>query len=749
MMLRGETALGFGTRTRGYFALGMLCITAYAGCGSDASSTNANVSTGQTPSSSIPAENPNGNAASGASTAAAGTAGAIAGSASAGVPSAGAGAAANSAGVGAEASSAGAAAGNGAAGGAGNAAGSGNSAATNPGVPPEVAQSLHEWPLPGRDYNNSRYTRDSSITSANVSKLQEAWSVELTGLVIAYGMCSTVPIITGGTVYIEDTYSSVRAIELASGRVKWAVEGTSLNPGPNGVAVGWGKVFAIRGSDSVVAYDAATGKELWAKRVVDTATAGIDIQPTVFGDQVLVSTVPISTSGIYTGGDRGILKALNQNTGEERWRFDSIQSTNDLWGNSSVNSGGGAWFPPSIDIDSGRVFWAIANPAPFPGTPQFPNGSSRPGDNLYTDSTVVLDVRSGTYQWHHQTTQHDLFDRDLLHTMLTEVAGVPVVVSTGKEGRVWANRRDNGEVLWGPVEVGMHMNDQLTELTAATRVLPGSFGGVLTPPALAEGVVYVATLNAPTMYSANQTAYFGSEVGTMNGDLVAIDVATGKILWNTTVDGDPTGGATVVNDLVITATFQGNLIAYQRETGKEVWRWKAPGGINSWLSVSGDTLVVPVGSANPAVVVALRLGGTSTTPGSAGAGGATAGSGTAGNSAPAGNPNSFSAIYTQIMAQRCAGSVCHSGTSTGGSLSLQAGNASAVRSSLLNKPASGSECATSGLSLVVPGNPDMSLLYRKLLDTPPCGSRMPPTGPLTTEEIGRIRAWITNGAPDD
>ncbi|HET6334771.1 MAG TPA: PQQ-binding-like beta-propeller repeat protein, partial [Polyangiales bacterium] len=450
----------------------------------------------------------------------------------------------------------------------------------------------------------------------------------------------------------------------------------------------------------------------------------------------------------YTGGDRGILKALDQKTGDERWRFDTIQSP-DFWSNNSVNSGGGAWYPPSIDIDSGRVFWAVANPAPFPGTPQFPNGSSRPGDNLYTDSTLALDVRSGAYQWHHQTIQHDLFDRDLLHTMLTEVAGVPIVVSTGKEGRVWANRRDNGEVLWGPVEVGMHMNDHLTELTATTRVLPGSFGGVLTPPALAEGVVYVAMLNAPTTYSANQTAYFGSEVGTMNGDLVAIDVATGKILWNTTVEGDPTGGATVVNDLVITATFQGNVIAYQRETGKEVWRWKAPGGINSWMSVSGDTLVIPVGSASPAVVVALRLSGTNTMPGSAGAGGATAGSGAAGNSAPAGNPNSFSAIYTQIMAQKCAGSVCHSGTATGGSLSLQAGNASAVRSSLINRPASASECATSGLSLVVPGSPDMSLLYRKLTDMPPCGSRMPPTGALTAEEIGRVRTWIANGALDD
>ncbi|HKU43275.1 MAG TPA: PQQ-binding-like beta-propeller repeat protein [Polyangiales bacterium] len=733
-------------RTRGLFVLCTVCATAYAGCSGGSSTANPNAATGQTPTSP---ESSSGTAAPSAGTAATGSAGvsSIAGAAAGvGVPSAGVGAGAVASAAGTAANST---AGMGAAGSAGanpNTAGTGNSAATNPGVPPEVAQSLHEWPLPGRDYNNSRYTKDSPITSANVSKLQQAWSVQLPGLVIAYGMCSTVPIITGGTVYIEDTYSSVRAIDLASGKVKWAVEDTNLNPGPNGVAVGWGKVFAIRGSDSVGAFDAATGKVLWTKKVVDTATAGIDIQPTVFNDMVLVSTVPISTRGIYTGGDRGILKALDQKTGEERWRFDTIKGTDDLWGNTSVNSGGGSWYPPSIDIDAGRVFWAVANPAPFPGTPMFPNGKSRVGDNLYTDSTLVLDVKTGSYVWHHQTIQHDLFDRDLLHTMLTEVAGVPIVVSTGKEARVWANRRDTGEVLWGPVEVGMHMNDQLTELTGSTRVLPGSFGGVLTPPALADGVVYVATLNAPTMYSPNQTAYFGSEIGSANGDLVAIDAATGKILWNATVDGDPTGGATVVNDLVLTATFQGNVIAYQRETGKEVWRWKAPGGINSWLSVSGDTLVIPVGASTPAVVVALRLNGTAT--GSAGSG--AGGTGAAGTAAPSGKPDAFSTIYADILAPKCAGSVCHSSSATGGSFSLPAGaTASTVRSSLLNRVASGSECGASGMSLVVAGNPDQSLLYRKLTDMPPCGARMPPTGALSAEQLGRVRTWIMNGALDN
>jgi outer membrane protein assembly factor BamB len=612
-------------------------------------------------------------------------------------------------------------------------------------VPPEVASSWKQWPLPGKDYNNSRYSTDTRIGTANVKSLEEAWRFDLGGIALAYGVISTVPLIVENTVYFSDTSNAVRAIDLKNGQLKWATPAVDFNPGPNGVAVGWGKVFAIGGSDSVIAYDAKTGNQLWAKRVVDTPTDGIDIQPTVFDDMVLVSTVPISGRGIYTGGDRGILKALDQKTGDERWHFDTIESKGDVWGNSMVNSGGGSWYPPSFDLTTGRVFWAVANPAPFTGTAEFPNGTSRKGDNLYSDSTVVLDAKTGAYQWHHQTIQHDLFDRDLLHTMLTEVKGVPLVISTGKEGRVWANRRDTGETVWGPTLVGMHKNDELTELTAATQLYPGSFGGVLTPPATAEGVVYVATLNAPAMFTPNETSYFGSEIGMNKGDVVAIDAATGDILWDTLVDGDPTGGVTVVNDLVLTATFQGDVFGLDRKTGKEVWRWKAPGGINSWMTVADDTLIIPCGAASPPTVVALRLGagaGPATPPPST----PTAGSG--GSSGASTGPATFSSIYTDILMRRCAGPLCHGGA-PGGSLNVMGADAKAARASLVGKAASGSGCSSSTVPIVTAGNPDQSLLYLKLTGNPPCGGKMPPTGAIPAAELERIKMWIANGAADN
>ena len=153
--------------------------------------------------------------------------------------------------------------------------------------------------------------------------------------------------------------------------------------------------------------------------------------------------------------------------------------------------------------------------------------------------------------------------------------------------------------------VGIHRNGDFPKLTGPTTVFPGTFGGVLTPPASAGGVVYAATLNAPSTLTPDHTFYFGGKFGTMDGDVVAMSARTGKIAWDTKVPGDPTGGVTVVNDLVLTATYQGAVVALNRSTGAIVWKAQEPGVINGWMSVVGGPIYVPVGSS--AQLVALKL----------------------------------------------------------------------------------------------------------------------------------------------
>jgi alcohol dehydrogenase (cytochrome c) len=180
------------------------------------------------------------------------------------------------------------------------------------------------------------------------------------------------------------------------------------------------------------------------------------------------------------------------------------------------------------------------------------------------------------------------------------------VVATGKGGVVFGLDVERGTLLWD-TPVGMHRNDDLEELTGPTEILPGTYGGVLTPPANADGTVYVATVNAPTTVKPNETSYFGSELGTNDGEVVALDAENGDVRWSTKVPGDPLGGATVVNDLVFTALLDGKIVALNRDNGDIVWQHDAPGGVNGWMSAAGDLLLVPVGMADPPRLVAYRV----------------------------------------------------------------------------------------------------------------------------------------------
>ena len=466
-----------------------------------------------------------------------------------------------------------------------------------PGAPAEVVAG-GGWVLPGHDYDNSRAATDSSIDAANVRQLRVAWRHEVDGSL------TTVPLIVGDRVYAQDGTGRVSALDLATGAPVWASEPYGRSIGPFGVAVADGRVFAVHGSDGVVALDAATGAELWVRDITATPSTGIDIQPTVYAGLVLASSVPVSIGGIYKGGDRGVLHALDAATGEIRWTFDT--TTDDLWGNPAVNSGGGAWYPPAIDTERGLVVWGVANPAPFPGTPEFPNGTSRPGPNLYTDSAVALDVETGELRWFHQVHPHDLFDRDLVHTLIARPADGPVTVATGKGAVVVGLDPDSGELRWS-TPVGHHENDDLTALDGPTLVAPGTYGGVLTPPATADGVVYLATVDSPVTLEPDETAYFGAQMGQADGSVVAVDASDGSVLWETVVPGDPLGGALVVNDLVLTATVQGTILGLDRSSGRIVWRESVAGGVNGWMSVAGDLLVVPIGNADPSQLVAYRL----------------------------------------------------------------------------------------------------------------------------------------------
>lgn len=501
---------------------------------------------------------------------------------------------------------------------------------TAEGIPPEIMQHATDWPLPNRNYANTRATTDVSINKDNVNDLAIAWTFDITANG-TFGGASSNPIIMGDTVYFQDLYADTYALNLADGSVKWEkVYNNSTVTGPNGPAVGWGKVFVTNDPFSIAALNALSGEELWSMQLINTTPMageiigeGIDIQPTVYDNLVYTSTVPGRGDVFYRGGAVGYIYALDQETGEVAWNFSTVDDPVSFWGNPDVNSGGGVWYTPAVDTQTGIIYWPIANPAPFAGTPEFPNGASRPGPNLYTNTMMALDHATGDIAWFTQVLPHDLFDHDLAIAPILTSANVGgedqnVVISAGKMGRVYAFNRDTGALLWVAV-VGRHENDQLAALPPGnTTVYPGALGGVETPMAYANGTVYVPYVDLYTNWTPTSSLSLGVEgapqaeiqpVPEGTGGLVAVEADSGKILWDRKLDSINVGGATVVNDLVFTATFNGTIYAFDAMTGEEVWSFTAPAGINAWPAVANDTIVWPCGVGEMSQVIALRPGG--------------------------------------------------------------------------------------------------------------------------------------------
>jgi outer membrane protein assembly factor BamB len=482
--------------------------------------------------------------------------------------------------------------------------------------PPPQAGAGVEWLQANHDLANTRDASSSTISSENVKQLGVGWTRGIEGASV-FGSLATSPLVVNGTVYLQDLQSDVYAIDFRSGTLEWQKRYNADNVGPNGPGYDDGKLFVTKGSQTVVALDATSGEEIWSKRIVSVVTQGITQQLTAHDGILYVSTVPgSSVSHFYEGGGTGIIHALDERTGDELWSFDTVKN-GELWGNAKVNSGGGAWYPPAIDTSNGTTYWGIGNPAPFPGTKAFPNGSSRPGPNLYTDSELALDS-SGTLRWFDQVKSHDLSDADfqsspILTTATIGGASRDIVIGSGKLGHVVAFDRQTGEQLWN-TPVGLHRNDDLKTIPAGktVTVAPGFYGGVETPMALADGVVFVPVVNVPTDYTA--TSMIQPDVSRGTGELDAIDVDTGAILWTAKLDAPDFGGALVAGDLVFTSTFTGEVLAFDRASGKQVWSLQAPGGINSPMSAAGDTLLVPVGLGPRPMLLALTLGATGTIP---------------------------------------------------------------------------------------------------------------------------------------
>src|SRR3954452_7418667 len=249
-------------------------------------------------------------------------------------------------------------------------------------APPEWGANAGAWPAHNYDLANTRATIQSPINSKTVSQLKVKWTFALKGA-SAFGAFASTPISLNGTVYFQDLNSNVFTLDRTTGKLEWEHRFNRPSIGPNGVAFGNGRIYGATEADAF-ALDAQTGKLVWSRKLTRNNREGIDMAPQVYDNKVLISTVPGNgLQSFYKGGALGVVWALDAAAGKPKWTFNTVQDGAKLWGNPKVNSGGGLWYPPAVD-SQGRVFISVANPAPLYGTKKFPNGTSRPGADLYT-----------------------------------------------------------------------------------------------------------------------------------------------------------------------------------------------------------------------------------------------------------------------------------------------------------------------------------------------------------------------------
>jgi outer membrane protein assembly factor BamB len=475
------------------------------------------------------------------------------------------------------------------------------------------------WSLPNATADG---TRDvvSQINSSNVSKLKVAWKIPITGVKGLFGVFASTPVFSpdGQTAYLQDLSDSVYAINVKTGKQIWKYKvptSDSNGEGPNGVTLVGNRIYGNTNTKAF-ALQASTGEQLWKTASLSNpsgpalkAGQGINIAP-----QVVDGKVFLSTSGQLHGG---IAYALDANTGKVLWKFQETKDPNQR-GAGGADGTGGAWGTPVVA--NGLVYFGIANPYR-----SLNQATKKPNAVLYNDSTVALDENTGKLKWYYQAVPNDFYDWDMqIGPMYTATGpgGQPTVIDSGKMGIVYAMNATTGKLDW-KTPVGKHNghdNDSVLALHHKLHVklpytwCPGFYGGVETQMAMAGGTLYVAANNLCTKEVNPKTPSVAQKVGgftTGTGNFEALNLTTGKVLWNTKLPSSPYGAATVTNDLVFTTTFNGKLIAMNRSTGQIVWQQQLSAGTNAPVAIDGDTLIAvasfPSGKGQKPEIVAYSL----------------------------------------------------------------------------------------------------------------------------------------------
>ncbi len=446
------------------------------------------------------------------------------------------------------------------------------------------------WLYHTHDLRGTRYSALEQIDRDNVSRLRPECIYQL-GESTNF---QTGPIVYDGVMYVTGLHVTV-ALDAATCRPLWRHEWAPLDQevwlNNRGVAIQDG--YAVRGTSDgyLLALDRADGTLLWARQIADPGLGEtLTMAPMILGDRILVG--PAGSENAISGW----VGAFRLADGEELWRFHTVPGATleggETWGNPEgiVLGGGAVWTPLSLDAERGELYVAVTNPAP-----DIP-AHLRPGDNLYTNSIVALDVDSGSLRWYRQIVPNDFHDWDLTQVSPVfrgSVRGVErdLVSVTGKHGLLHLLDRTTQEELFA-AEVAHRENVDAPVSPGGTFACPGFLGGVeWNGPALhpGEGLLVTPAVNyCMTIFPDENVRHVEGELylgGRLefaqdgwSGYLTAVDVEDGSRRWRYESDAPMVAAVTTTGgDLVLTGELNGDFLALDVATGEPLYRFNTGG----------------------------------------------------------------------------------------------------------------------------------------------------------------------------
>jgi alcohol dehydrogenase (cytochrome c) len=473
-----------------------------------------------------------------------------------------------------------------------------------------------DWLMVRRTYNGWGYSLLAQVTPQNVARLQPVW-------VLATGVNNgheAAPIVNNGVMFVATPGSQVIAIDVKTGIVLWRYrrqlpeDVIFAHPTSRGVALYGDKVFLASGDAVLIALNARTGKEVWTTKVAENQNGYyMTLAPLVASGKVMVGA---------SGGElgvRGFVAAFDPDTGKEQWRVYTVPAPgepgSETWpqGDQWKTGGGSVWVTGNYDPETNLAFWGVGNGGPW-------MGDQRPGNNLFTASTIAIDVATGKIKGYHQYNPNESWDWDevsppILVDYQRNGRTVQGLIDVARDGYLWFLERTSASInfIEGTPYVKQNVFKSLNPKTGLPDVdpehkpgtgktidfCPSHWGGKNWPPIAFSPktrMIYIpANENLCATFTARKIEYSAGRpyTGTTStltmapgadhiGEVQAWNVDTGKRVWTHTYASSPNWGPMLATagGLVFSGGTNDRMFhAFDAASGDLLWEFPTNSGI--------------------------------------------------------------------------------------------------------------------------------------------------------------------------